>query len=160
MVALAIVELDAVGLLGESGRCVSAHTGQNGIFLNERAFIIDETHLRLQLIDLVHGLIARKGVIGECRQIGKLIEPAVIALALIAVESQLGQIGLAVGRTTVAHIAEATAHMDVHRGEHTAGRRLVYQIKGDSIQEVRVVGALKQSQQHAGRIGRTHARGK
>ena len=90
---------------------------------------------------------------------GHLVEAGIIARAFAAVESQFGHLATGAGRTHVAHIAEAPAHVDIHTGGAALRGSIAYQVQGHGIHEVGAVGSLEERKEHAaGPLGMALAR--
>ena len=59
VMALSVIELDAVGLLGKLDAGIATETGGYGIFLNPCAVVIDQRHVGLKVMCLVIRLLSR-----------------------------------------------------------------------------------------------------
>jgi hypothetical protein len=86
MVALAVVELYSPRFLRKSPRSVSPTLRGNGILLNAGTVIICNGKIGLNLDGLTLGIVAVISVNAYGGKVGYLIELAVVALTLIAIE--------------------------------------------------------------------------
>ena len=111
--AVRLVELDAVGLLGMLHRSIAAQSRRAALFLNHRAVGIDEGEARSDFVHLVVRLHVVGCMEGDGRQVGQLVEACVVALSGMAVELDLRHVAARIGRTDVAHKAEAARHLHV-----------------------------------------------
>ena len=94
VVALAVVVLHAEGLVLVGGRVVATDAEQDGIVLNHRAAFVDEQRLRLEVHAPLGGQDVVLHVNAERGQVCNLIELAVVALAGVAEEFQLSDVGV------------------------------------------------------------------
>ena len=109
---LPIVELNAIRSLQECfvTRAITSFASQNRILLNASSLVINQTHLRLQFMNLIVRFYSGIGVIGKRRKIGQLIEARIVTFAYMAIEFQLADIALAARRCTPSDISKATRH--------------------------------------------------
>ena len=148
VVALAVVELDAVGLV--LGRCgvVAPHAEQDGVVLQQLAVVVDELRARLEVLTSVLGQDVVLHMDAQRGDVGHLVELAVVALALVAVELQHGDVAARVCRPHVAHVAEAARNVDVGIVQGVHLRLLADEVERHGVHEVGAVGTLEDTQQH------------
>ena len=89
-----IVELDAVWLVLMSGREVSSHTRQDGVFLDECSVLVGNGYVGVKILSLLLGYGIIHHMNAHCREICHLIEVRVISCAFMSVECQFGHVAI------------------------------------------------------------------
>ena len=104
--------------------------------------------MRLEVLTLIDWKYVILHMDTERGQVGDLIELAVIALARMTIELQLGYPAIRTGASHIADIAEATAHVDISSGIAAIGWLLTDKVKRHGIHEVGAIGTLEDAEQH------------
>ena len=124
-----VVQLDAVRLLRKAYAGITAQTRRAGLLLNHRAVCIDDGKGGSDFVLFVVGLHVVLCVEGNGRQVGQLVELAVVTLTGMTVESHFRHIATRIGRTDVADVAETARHIHVCITHFTNNALLVYQVE-------------------------------
>ena len=149
VMALAVVVLEAERFVLVRGGIVAADAEEDGIFLQAGSAVVDEHRLRLEVLAAVLGQDVVLHMDAERRQVGNLVELAVVALSGMAIELQLSHIAVRPCAAHIADIAEATADIDVGFRANANAGLCADEVEGHSIHEVGAVGTFEEAEQHA-----------
>ena len=141
------------------GRIVSSHAEEDGIVLDHGAILVDEQRARLEVLAAHLGEDVVLDVDAERREVGDLIELAVVSGTGVPEELQFGEVAIGSGTADVADIAEAAADIDVGFCVGATGGSVADEVEWDGIHEVRAVGTLEDAEQGAVGTLRTRCRG-
>ena len=146
---LLLVELDAPRLLRERSRGVSAFADAPRCAEQLGSVVGYDGNLGGDVVLLVVGYHAVKGVYAHGRQVGELAQTALVALAGMTVELHFGNVAARISRTDIPHIAEASRTVDFGMAYLPDGALVGNDIQGHSVHEVFTVCTLEHSQYHA-----------
>ena len=149
VVALAVVVLEAESFVLVRSGIVAADAEEDGIFLQARSTVVDEHRLRLEVLAAVLGHDVVLHMDAERRQVGDLVELAVVAFSGMAIELQLSHIAVRTCAAYIADIAEATADIDVGLRANANAGLCADEVEGHGIHEVGAVGTFEEAEQHA-----------